>query len=99
MYLLSKIKHYVDSDARLLFYNAHVKSHIDYASTLWDGCSEVHLKRLNSLNRRAAKHILPDQTLTTDEKLETLQILPLSKQLLLNKGVTMFKIWNKIIYY
>ena len=95
LYLLSKLKQYVGSDARMLFYNAHVRSHIDYASTIWDGSSEVHLKRLNALNRRAAKYILPDQTLSTDEKLQKLKILPLSKRLLFNKGVTMFKAWNK----
>ena len=95
LYLLSRIKQFVDSDARMLFYNAHVKSHIDYASTLWDGSSEAHLKRLNSLNRRAAKYILPDSTLSTDQKLQKLEILPLSKQFLFNKGVIMYKVWNR----
>ena len=81
LYLLSKLKQFVDSDARLLFYNAHIRSHIDYASTTWDGSSDVHMKRLNSLNRRAAKYILPDPSLNTDQKLEQLEILPLSKQI------------------
>ena len=95
VYLLSKLKQFVDSDARMLFYNAHIRSHIDYASTIWDGSSDVHMKRLNSLNRRAAKYILPDPNLNTEQKLEQLEILPLSKQLLFNKGLVMYKIWNK----
>ena len=64
----------------------------DYASTVWSGASEVHLKKLNSLHRRAAKLILPDQSLSTTEKLNKLNILPLDKQLKCNRCVTMFKI-------
>ena len=46
------------------------KAHIDYASVVWDGCSDVLKKRANSLHRRAVKLILPDTTLTTDQKLK-----------------------------
>jgi ribonuclease P/MRP protein subunit RPP40 len=95
VFMLSKLKHLIDSESRKLFYNAHIKTHIDYASTLWDCTSDVHLKRLNSLQRRAVKQILPSESsLSTDQKLEKLQILPLPKHLLYNKGVVMFKIWN-----
>ena len=31
-------------DTRKLYYNAHIKPHIDYESVVWDGCGEVHLK-------------------------------------------------------
>ena len=94
-YLLSRIKTITTTDAKKIFYNAHIKSKLDYVSTVWDGAGEVHLKRLNSLQRRAIKHILPDPDITTDEKLKNLNILPLSQHHLFNKGVTMFKIWNK----
>ena len=52
----------------VFLFNAHIKPHIDYASVVWDGCSDVLKKRLNSLHRRAVKLILPDTTLTTDQK-------------------------------
>ena len=67
--LLSQLRHYVDSDARKIFFQAHLLSHINYASTVWSGASEVHLKKLNSLHRRAAKLILSDQSLSTMENL------------------------------
>ena len=92
LFLLSQLRHYVDSDARKIFFQAHLLSHINYASTVWSGASEVHLKKLNSLHRRAAKLILPDQSLSTTEKLKKLNILPLDKQLKFNRCVTMFKI-------
>ena len=97
IFVLSKLKQFIDTDTRKMFFNAHVKSHIDYCSTVWDGSSEVHLKRLDSLYRRAAKQILPDPSLTTDQKLHKLQILPLNKHLLFNKGVTMHKVWNQSV--
>ena len=44
VFLLSKLRYIVDIDTRKLFFNAHIKPHIDYASVVWDGCSDV-LKR------------------------------------------------------
>ena len=68
LFLLNQLRHYVDSDALKIFFQAHLLSHINYASTVWSGASEVHLKKLNSPHRRAAKLILPDQSLSTTEK-------------------------------
>ena len=44
---LSELRYIVDLDTRKLFFNAHIKPHIDYASVVWDGCSDVLKKRLN----------------------------------------------------
>ena len=90
--MLSQLRHYVDSDARKIFFQAHLISHIKFASTVWSGASEVHLKKLNSLHRRAAKLILPDQSLSRTEKCNKLNILPLDKQYKCNRCVTLFKI-------
>ena len=97
LFLLSKLKHYLDADARKLYYTAHIRSRIDYASTLWDGASENILKRMNSLHRRSAKLILQDPLLTTDEKMEKLEILPLNFHLHYNKCIIMFKIQNNLL--
>ena len=91
VFLLSKLRYIVDSDTRKLFFNAHIKPHIDYASVVWDGCSDVLKKILNSLHRRAVKLILPDTTLTTDQKLKEMRIMSLQKQLEYNKGLFMYR--------
>ena len=57
LYLLSKLSTYANRDALLMFYNAHIMSHINYASSIWDGAGELHIKKVNSLHRRAAKII------------------------------------------
>ena len=91
MVLLSQLQQIIIIDTRKIFYNAHIKSHIDYAS-VWDGCDEVHFKKLNSLHRRAAKLILPDPSLSTEQKMSALGILNLPQQLAYNKGIFMHKV-------
>ena len=92
MFLLSQLQHNINS--RKLFCNAHIKPHIDFASVVWDGCGKVHLKKLNSLHRRAGKLILPDPSLSTEQKKRSLGILNLPQQLAYNKEIFMHKVLN-----
>ena len=94
LFLLSQLQHIINIDTSKLFDNAHTKPHIDYASVVWGGCGEVHLKRLNSLHRRAGKLILPDPSLSTEQKMSALGILNLPQQLAYNKGIFMHKVLN-----
>ena len=91
IYLLSKLKLYVDKHALNLFFHAHCMSHINYASTVWSKAGEVHLKKLNSLHRRAAKIIVPNAFLSTDQKLKSAGILPLTQQFDFNTAVLVYK--------
>ena len=92
VFLLSKLRYIVDIDTMKLFFNAHIKPHIDYASAVWDGCIYVLKKRLNSLHIRAVKLIFPDTTLTTDHKLKQMRIMSLQKHLEYNKGLVMYRV-------
>ena len=42
LFLLSQLMYYLNVKVCKLFYSAHILSHINHTSTLWDGCSEVH---------------------------------------------------------
>ena len=92
VHLLSRLKRFASEPALKLFFEAHINSFINYASTLWDNCAGEHLKKINSMHRRAVKHLAPNNGLSTDEKLANLKILPLSKQLMYNKAVVVHKI-------
>ena len=92
VFLLSKLRYIVDIDTRKLFFNAHIKLHIDYVSVVWDGCSDVLKKRLNSPHRRAVKLIFPDTTLTTDQKLKEMRIMSLQRQLEHDKCLFMYRV-------
>ena len=94
VYLLSQLKTYVDVELLKIFFYAHILPHINYASSVWDGCAEDHKQRLNSLYRRAAKLILFKEETDTDSKLKALGFLSLSEQLFYNKAIFVFKILN-----
>ena len=74
--------------------NAQIKLHFDYASIMWDGCCEVHLNILNSLHRRTGKLIIPDPSLSAEQKMSTLEILNPSQQFTDNKRIFMHKVLN-----
>ena len=63
-------------------------------TVVWDGCSDVLKKRLNSLHRRAVKLIFPDTTLTTNQKLKEMRIMSLQKQPEYNKGLFLYRVLN-----
>ena len=69
VYQSAKIKNFLTFHARKTFFQVHIQSRMDYASTLWDSASESLLKPLKSLHRRAIKIILlktlASQTMTT----------------------------------
>ena len=46
LFLLSQLRHFVDTSKRKLFYHAHISSHLTYASTVWDGCSDILFRNL-----------------------------------------------------
>ena len=94
VFLLSKLRYIVDINTRKLFFNAHIKPHIDYASVVWDRCSDVFKKKSNSLHKRAVKFIFPDTTLTTDQKLKEMRIMSPQKQLDYIKDLFMYRVLN-----
>ena len=91
LYLLNKLRHYVGIDARKSFFHAHCLSYINFASTVWSGASETHIKKLNSLYRRGAKLILYEQPISSDLKMRQLGLLQLKQQFDFNTAVLVFK--------
>ena len=93
---MSQLKHFVDTSKQKLFYYVHISPHLTCASTVWDGCSDILFHKLNSLDRRDAKLMMPDLSLTTDAKLQHLGLLPLREKLMLNKAVLVFKAFRNL---
>ena len=56
--LLSKIRSYLSTDHRLLFYKACIKPHLEYCSVVWCNTSNSNINKINKLQRRACKLIL-----------------------------------------
>ena len=91
LFLLNKLKHYVNADARKLFFLAHCLSHINYGSTIWCNASDVHIKKLNSLHRRGIKLVSSTQ-IPTNELFQELNLLTLQQQFTYNVALFMFKV-------
>ena len=94
LFQLSKIKHFLDVHSRKLFFFAHIVPIIDYASTLWDNCSDNNLKLINRMYKRALKLILLKPSSPTPQDFKQLNILTLHNRLLFNKAVCMHKVSN-----
>ena len=96
LFLLKKLKWYVNADNRRKFFFAHCMSHINYASSVWSNAADCHIKRLNSLHRRGAKLICDDVDLPTTKKLQKLKMLPLQEHLKSNIAILTFKTRKKL---
>ena len=94
LYLLSQLRHVADTESLMMFFYAHILPHVNYASNIWDGCADQHMKKLNSLYRRAFKLINVQKEIPTDQKISELGAISLEKQLLLNKAVLVYKVIN-----
>ena len=54
-FLLSKLRSTIDINTRKLFFTAHIKPHIDYASVVWDDCSDVPIKKTKTNKQESCK--------------------------------------------
>lgn len=58
LYLLKRIKAYLPTEMRKLFYNAYVLPHFDYCCIIWGTCDQKLMFELSKLQKRAARLIL-----------------------------------------
>ena len=56
--LLSKIKKYLPTEIRILYFNAYILPLFDYCITIWGNCSRSNVNRLLKLQKKAARIIL-----------------------------------------
>ena len=92
VYQSAKFQNFLTFHARKTFFQAHIQSCIDYASTLWDSASESLLKPLKSLHRRAIRIVLLKHTSLTNEDYKNTTLLPLKPRLMCKKARFMHKI-------
>ncbi|XP_063418925.1 uncharacterized protein LOC134701720 [Mytilus trossulus] len=58
IYLLSKIKKFLDINARKTYYNGYILPLIDYCCIIWGECKNEGITRILKLQKRAARLIL-----------------------------------------
>ena len=69
IYLLSKIKKYLNLESRQLFYSGYILPLIDYCCVVWGNCSNEELNRILKLQKRTARLILDQGPIAPSEPL------------------------------
>ena len=96
LWLLSQIKSFLSVDDKLLFYNAYIRPHIEYCSVIWGNSTNLNIKKMTKLQRRACKLILGSEYRHLDEACNYLKIVSFNESVFLNKAKMMYKIANNI---
>ena len=92
MYLLSRLRHFCNSEAFNTFFHAHIMSRINYVSNVWDGCSDVHIKKLKAVHKRAVKVLCAASRMLTGRRHIPRGPLPLREPLKCNKCILVHKV-------
>ena len=93
LWLLSKIRTYL---YRLLFYNAYIKPHFDYCSTIRGNSSNTNIYKVTKLQRRACKMILGHEYNDLNGALEKFDMLSFDQSIFLSKAKIMYKVHNNL---
>ena len=95
IYLLSKIKKYLNLESRKLFYSGYILPLIDYCIIIWGSCSTECLNRIVKLQKRAARLILDTDFLAPSAPLfEKLGWMTVYNRITYHKCVLIFKCLN-----
>ena len=92
LYLLGRIKIYLDLYSRKLFFNAYILPHLDYCSTIWGNCSTTDTDRVIKFQKRAARVILHKDIHTpSNERFKQLGWMRFDERVNFRKAVMMYK--------
>ena len=56
--ILRKIRRYLPTTTRMLYYNYYIKPHLEYCCTIWGQCSKIDTYSIVKLQKQAARLIL-----------------------------------------
>jgi len=56
--LLKRINYFINYETKKLFYNSYILTTMDYCCALWCSATQSHLRKIHSIQKRAAKIIL-----------------------------------------
>ena len=96
LWLLSQLKSFLSVDDKLQFYNAYIRPHIEYCIVIWGNSTNLNIKKMSKLQRRACKLILGSEYRHLDEACNHLKILSFNAGVVLNNAKMMNKIANNI---
>ena len=92
LYLLGRIKTFLNLSTRKLYFNAYILPHLDYCCTIWGNCNDNLIDKLIKFQKRAARLIL-DKPMDTpsDELFQTLGWMKFDERVNYRKAILMYK--------
>ena len=92
LYLLGRIKTYLNLSIRKLYFNAYILPHLDYCCTIWGNCYNNLLDKLIKFQKRAARLIL-DKAMDTPsaELFQQLGWMRFDERVIYRKATLMYK--------
>ena len=95
LYLLLRIKHFLNIHMRKVFYNAYILPHLDYCCTIWGNCSEYLSNSIHKFQKRAARIILDKSYDTPSAGLfSELNWMKIQDRILFKKAIFVYKSVN-----
>ena len=95
LYLLLRIKHFLNLATRKLFFNAYILPQLDYCCTIWGNCGDDLLNKVVKLQKRAARVILDkDFDTPTSELFKELNWMTFPERIRYKKAILMYKLIN-----
>ena len=97
LYLLNRIKQYINVPTRKLFYNAYILPHLDYCCSIWGNANTELMSAVIKFQKRAARLILDKPIDTPSEQLfAELKWMEFPVRVTYQKAILMYKIMHNL---
>ena len=96
IWLLSRIKDFINTEHRVQFYKSFIQTHLDYCNIVWGATTQSNLLRLFRLQKRACKIILDYNVDNIFESMKDLKIMTIYERIFFRKAKFMYKVSSSI---
>ena len=96
IWLLSRIKDFLNTEHRVQFYKSFIQPHLDYCNIVWGATTQSNLLRLFRLQKRACKIFLDYNVDNIFESMKDLKIMTIYERIFFRKAKFMYKVSNSI---
>ena len=97
LFLLNRIKQYLNVPTRKLFFNAYILPHLDYCCSIWGNANSELMNTVIKFQKRAARSIL-DKPIETPsiELFSELKWMMFPERVMYQKAILMYKIMHDL---
>ena len=97
LFLLNRIKKYLNIPTRKLFYNAYILPHLDYCCSVWGNANTELMTSIIKFQKRAVRSILDKPIETPSEELfAELKWMTFPERVMYQKAILMYKIMHNL---